>query len=122
MRIIAEGKDTIAVLDSEQRILSVQDILDRMATLGYEHGITAMIVHAESLGENFFSLKTGYAGEILQKFSNYQMKLGIVGDFSGYTSKPLQDFIRECNSGNRVFFKGSEEEAVQAICGVLNAR
>jgi hypothetical protein len=32
-------------------------------------------------------LKTGLAGEILQKFSTYNMRLGIVGDFSAYTSK-----------------------------------
>ena len=115
MRIIREGKKTIAVLDAELQILGVQDMLDHMATLGYEHGITGMVVHAKSLGDGFFSLKTGYAGELLQKFSNYQMKLGIVGDFSGYTSKPLQDFIRECNRGNRVFFKSSEEEAVQEL-------
>ena len=32
------------------------------------------------------------------------MKLAIIGDFSGYTSKPLRDFIYESNNGNQVFF------------------
>ena len=48
----------------------------------------------------------------LQKFVNYQMRLGIVGDFSGYTSKPLHDFIRESNQGRQVCFLPTEEEAL----------
>ena len=35
------------------------------------------------------------AGDILQKFVNYGIKFAIFGDFTGYTSKPLKDFIYE---------------------------
>ena len=43
------------------------------------------------------------------------MKLAIIGDFSGYTSKPLRDFIYESNNGNHVFFVSSEAEAVEKL-------
>lgn len=62
-------------------------------------------------------LSTGIAGEILQKFVNYQCKLAIFGDYSGYTSKPLKDFIYESNNGSHVFFVETEEEAVIALAG-----
>ena len=37
------------------------------------------------------------AGEILQKFSNYRVRLAIVGDFTPYSSKSIKDFIYESN-------------------------
>ncbi|MDO4771844.1 DUF4180 domain-containing protein, partial [Porphyromonas sp.] len=53
---------------------------------------------------DFFDLKTKIAGDILQKFSQYQMPLVIVGDFSKYKSKSLNDFIFECNKGKQINF------------------
>jgi len=48
---------------------------------------------------------------------NYRMKLAIVGDFSRYTSKSLQDFIRESNRGNQVFFTDTVEAALRRLQG-----
>ena len=62
--------------------------------------------------DEFFVLSTGIAGEILQKFINYRKKVAIVGDYSGYTSKPLKDFIYESNNGNSIYFLPNIDEAV----------
>lgn len=107
----------IAVVDSALTLENVQDILDLLATVQYECEAQGIIVKKESLPECFFDLKSGFAGEVLQKFSNYRMKLAIVGDFSSYTSKSLKDFIYECNKGNLVFFKADLESAVTALTG-----
>lgn len=56
-----------------------------------------------------------HCSEILQKFINYQFKFAIVGDFSGYTSKPLKDFIYESNKGRDIFFVSSEEDAIEKL-------
>lgn len=90
-------------------------MLDIMATFSYYHACKnlGLIILKESLSDAFFDLKSGFAGDILQKFSNYQVKLIIVGDFSEYTSKSLHAFIRECNRGNQVFFLGSVDEAIE---------
>jgi len=69
----------------------------------------------EAICEDFFRLKTGLAGEILQKFVNYRMKIAIVGDFSIYTSKSLKDFIYESNKGKHIFFVPSEKEAIEKL-------
>lgn len=50
-----------------------------------------MVVAKELIVEDFFVLSRGLAGEILQKFINYGGRIAIYGDFSVYTSKPLQD-------------------------------
>ncbi len=86
--------------------------MDVLATVRYETGCSAVIVHKEQLDESFFRLSSGLAGEVLQKFVNYQMRVGIVGDLSGYTSKPLHDFICESNQGRQICFLPTEAEAI----------
>jgi len=109
-----ELKNGIAVVkDGEPVIVDVQSALDLIATVRYEYGASCIAIAKSAVVDRFFQLSTGVCGEILQKFSNYGARLAIIGDFSGYTSKPLQDFIRECNRGNAVFFVATEEEAVK---------
>lgn len=67
------------------------------------------------MDNDFFVLSSGVAGEILQKFVNYQAKLAIFGDYSKYTSKPLKDFIFESNKGKNVFFVDDENQAIEKL-------
>ncbi len=55
------------------------------------------------------------AGELLQKFSNYRVRLVIVGDFSGYTKKSIKDFIFESNNGKQINFLASTTEALERL-------
>ncbi len=64
---------------------------------------------------DFFDLKSGIAGEILQKFSNYLVRLAIVGDFSKYANKSLKDFIFESNKGGQINFVDSQLEAINVL-------
>ena len=47
---------------------------------------------------------------------NYRVKMAVYGDYSRYTSKPLHDFIYECNKGHDVFFTATEEKARECLC------
>lgn len=111
LRIIGLANGKAALVDRWARIKNGQDLLDSMATAGYL-GCTGMIAHAESLGSAFFDLKTGVAGEMLQKFSNYKMRLAVIGDFSEVASHSLRDFIRESNRGRTVCFTDLPEHAL----------
>jgi hypothetical protein len=105
----------IAELTDRMFVLSdVQDVLDLMGDCGV-NSCNRMIIREENLTPDFFRLHTGLAGEILQKFSTYSFKLAIVGDFSKYSSKSLQDFIRESNKGNRIFFTATFDDAVRKL-------
>lgn len=106
-----------AVRGRELLVSTPQDAMDLIATVRYETGCNALILPKEALTEDFFRLSTGLAGEILQKFVNYEMKLAVVGDFSGYTSKPLHDFLWESNRGRAVFFVGTEAEGLEKLNG-----
>lgn len=39
----------------------------------------------------------------------------VFGDYSKYTSKPLKDFIYECNHGRDIFFITNEDEPIQKL-------
>ena len=111
---IKENDVEIAVVNSSEIVITdVQSALDFMATVNYEVGCHRIILNKSAICEDFFNLKTRLAGEILQKFINYQIKIAIVGDFSVYTSKSLKDFIYESNKGKNIFFLSNEKQAVE---------
>lgn len=69
------------------------------------------------LAPEFFQLRTGLAGEVIQKFVNYRLKLVIVGDFAEAASRSeaLQAFIRESNRRDEVWFLGGMEELEERL-------
>lgn len=92
----------------------IEDGIDLLGNIYYQ-GFDRLIVYEKNITPEFFDLKTKIAGEILQKFSNYRMRLAIVGDFDKYESNSLRDFIFESNNGKMVNFVGSAEEALQRL-------
>ena len=110
----ADGQTFLEVLSEKQFIGSVQDALDLIGEFfgQYYDGI---IIHEHSISPRFFELKTRLAGDILQKFSNYRLRLAIVGDWSKYTSHSLAAFIVESNRGRMVNFATSTEETVALL-------
>jgi hypothetical protein len=109
------GSIVIAELLDEKYLISrVQDVLDLLGNMG-EVNCTRLIIREENLSADFFRLYSGLAGEILQKFSNYHCRLAVIGDFSKYKSKSLQDFIRESNKGNMIFFVDNLNTALSVL-------
>jgi hypothetical protein len=105
----------VEITSPEVRIGEAQDFLDLMATLRHCHGAHGVILPSSAFSTDFFDLKTGLAGEILQKSSNYGFRLAVVGDFSGMDAGPLRDFIRESNRGGLVMFAPSTEAALERL-------
>ena len=104
------------LLDEHYLISQAQDAIDLMSDMVAEN-CTRLIIREENLNADFFRLYSGLAGEILQKFSNYYCRLAVIGDFSKYKSKNLQDFIRESNKGNMIFFVDNLNTALSVLSG-----
>jgi len=106
----------IAIANSNDIIIKdVQTAIDFMMSVKYETNCSKIAINKEAIAEEFFILSKGIAGEILQKFINYQIKFAIIGDYSKYTSKPLKDFIYESNNGKDIFFVTDENEAIKML-------
>jgi hypothetical protein len=110
----ATSKVIAEILPGPDLINTPEDMLDIMAEAGYNNS-TGIIIHNKSLNHGFFDLKSGLAGEILQKFSNYRMRLAIIGDFSGFKSRSLRDFIRESNDRGTICFVDSLDKALARL-------
>ncbi len=105
------GSDIVVISDDNLIITEAQQFLQMMMNLPSDR----VVLHEKNLHPDFFELRTGLAGEILQKVANYACRLGIVGDFSKYQSKALRDFIYESNKGNVVVFANSVDEALKRL-------
>ncbi len=108
-------KDIAVIKSNEIIIKDVQSAIDFIMTVKYETGCNKIALNKDAIVEDFFILSKGLAGEILQKFVNYQTKFAIYGDYSKYTSKPLKDFIYESNNGKDIFFAKNEDEAIDML-------
>ena len=117
MKITLTNKESVslAVLEGNGILIStIQDAVDLLGNADYL-GSRVAVVSEEQLNPDFFNLRTRLAGDILQKFSNYRMKMVIIGDFAKYESKSLRDFIYESNNTGNVLFVSSLEEAIQKL-------
>ena len=115
LELLGSGNQTVAEIISDDIVIrEPQDALDLMADAGYQ-GAGRIIIYEWNLAPGFFDLKTGIAGEILQKFTNYRVQLAIIGDFSKYSSKSLRDFIYESNKHGRLIFTATREEALEKV-------
>ncbi|MBN7773632.1 DUF4180 domain-containing protein [Clostridium aminobutyricum] len=116
VKTIEKDHACIAVVQSDKvMIADVQSSLDFIATVQYDTGCNLIALNKEAITEDFFRLDTRLAGDILQKFVNYQVKFAIIGDYSHYASKSLKDFIYESNHGKDIFFVSTVDEAIERL-------
>lgn len=85
-------------------IASAQDALDLIGAAFSRADVVAVPVGR--FDARFFTLRSGLAGEIMQKFINYRIRLAIVGDVSAHVaaSTALRDLVSESNQGGQVWF------------------
>lgn len=118
LSVVAAG--IAAAQAKETLIRSDRDAVDFIATVRYQTDCDKVILPMQALPQDFFLLRTGLAGAVLQKFITYGMKLAVVGDLSAFAdnSKALHDFIYESNNGTAIFFVSTTEEAVEKLSAV----
>lgn len=106
-KIAGVVSDTLVIKTSE-------DGLDLLGNLYYQD-FDKIVIQEKNITPDFFDLKNGMAGEILQKFSNYRVRLAIVGDFTPYSSKSIKDFIYESNKKGQINFVNTTTEALSLL-------
>lgn len=104
----------VEIISDELVVNTIDDGIDLIGNVYYQ-GFEILIIHQKNITPDFFDLKTKIAGEILQKFSNYRMRLFIIGDFDTLSSNSLKDFIRESNQGRLVNFVRDLQEVEQRL-------
>lgn len=112
--VMVDGKKIAVIKERDTVISNAQAFLEMVMNLQCD----GLVLPKENLADHFFDLRTGLAGEIAQKAINYRVKLAIVGDVSGYTSKSLRAFIVESNRSATIRFCETVAEALNHIKNV----
>lgn len=110
----ANGRKTAEVVSDTIVLSTAEDGLDLLGNLYYQ-GFDNILLYEKNIAPAFFDLKTGIAGEVLQKFSNYRVRLAIVGEFAPYQSKSIKDFMFESNRAGHINFVPSKAEALERL-------
>ena len=84
-------------------------------------GARLVVVPIARLDPAFFELRTGIAGDMVQKFVTYQVAVAVIGDTSPLESesKSLRDFIYESNRRGSVWFL-ADKDALREKLGTGN--
>lgn len=102
------------VISEEILINSIDDGSDLLGNLYYAD-YDRIVLHERNINPVFFDLRSGFAGAILQKFSNFRVRLIVVGDYEKYESSSLKQFIFESNKGKQINFLDSLPEALKRL-------
>ena len=114
LQISTKSPKIAEVISDTIVIQNTQDALDLMATASFQ-GARCLIFHEHHLSADFFQLHTQLAGDILQKYAQYQMRVAIIGDFKKFESKSLHAFIVESNRGKQAFFVPDRATAITKL-------
>jgi hypothetical protein len=92
------------------------DVLDVIGN-AIGHGAELVLLPVQRLTDDFFTLRTGLAGEIVQKFANYRIRLAVVGDISPHVAKSsaLSAFVSESSRGGQLWFVPTKDDLAERL-------
>jgi hypothetical protein len=94
------------------QIRDEQDALEWVAICG-ELAIDRLLLYGENLTEDFFNLKTGVAGRVLQKFSTYRLRVAAVLPAAFVLQGRFGEMVLEANRGRQFHACVDRTEAVR---------
>lgn len=102
------NKKYISLSPPGKSIQSEQDGLD-MIGICFEHEANLLLIHGDLLTEEFFNLRTGLAGTVLQKLMNYNIKAAAILNEEKFNNR-FKELVKEYNKGNafRVFSNAAD--------------
>ena len=82
-------------------------------------GAHVVVVPVERLDPMFFDLRTGVAGDIVQAFVNYHLRLVVLGPLPpiATTSRSFVAFAGEANRGTQTWFVDTAAELERRLAG-----
>ncbi len=116
-RLQAGGDEPVPVAEvvGEGVLLATaSDALEILAGAGCDR----IVLHTANLHPDFFRLASGLAGEVVQKFANYGVRVAIVGPRPGRPSESLEALVRESRRAERggpVVFTDTLDDALRRL-------
>jgi hypothetical protein len=110
-RVLTYGLD-------EPTLGSEQDAVDLIG-LAYGDEASVVVVPADRVVPEFYTLSTRVLGGVVGKFTSYRVRLVVLGDVSAHlaASDAFRAYVHETNRGRDVWFLATEEELSARLAG-----
>lgn len=104
------GKNYLVIENADEVVSGDEYAIDLISHCA-SHDVDLLLFEQGSLPDSFFELKTGFAGAVLQKFSNYRVKAALIISEDKLTGR-FAELAYESNRGKyfRLFSERSEAE------------
>ena len=103
--------DTHRIIIASDAGICIRSFSDISDVIGACIDSEGLIFTQNDLGQEFFDLRSGLAGEVFQKFTNYNLRAAIVlNDFGAYGER-FSELAYEHRSHNLIRFVSSIDEA-----------
>ena len=112
------GVPVLVVPAGGEVVAGERQALDLLGDASYR-GASWVALPVERLDAEFFRLRSGVAGAVVQKFAQYRTGLAVVGDvaWAVAASDALRDFVRESNRGLQLWFVADLPELADRLAG-----
>ena len=104
------NSETRVVIASEANI-SIKSIQDVPDVIGTVFGADGLLLTDRELSPEFFDLTTGIAGELFQKCTNYQIRVGLVLENPDAYGERFSELVFEHRNHKLIRFFDSTNEA-----------
>jgi hypothetical protein len=91
--------------------ISIRSFSDIAGALGASIGAEGLILTEADVAPALFDLRSGLAGELFQKFTNYRVRLAIVLPDPNSYGERFSELVYEHRSHNLIRFVRSEDDA-----------
>lgn len=119
LRYEERGNAKVASLVGDEPALqSEQDAVDLVGNVSFA-GATGLLLEAGQLAPEFFDLKSGFAGAVLQKFINYRVKLAVLLPHEAEFEGAFGAFVSESHEGSNVAFLSDRGQALAWLASLL---
>ena len=104
-------KEVTGILIASDAGISIRSFGDISDAIGACIGADGLILTESDLAPEFFNLRSGLAGELFQKFTNYKVRVAIVLPDPEAYGERFSELAYEHRSHSMIRFVGSADEA-----------
>ena len=92
--------------------IAIRSMSDISSAIGATFAAGGLILTESDLAPEFFDLKTGLAGELFQKFMNYQLRLALIVSEPQRHGDRFNELAREHRSHGNIRIVPTKDEAM----------
>src|ERR1043166_10296660 len=111
LQLNRDGEVTLAEAAPDVRLFPDAGAVSDLIEFALNNRVARFLLHSSNLSAAFFDLKTGMAGEALQKWRQYRLRVAVVLSRELEVGERFKQLILEENKGPFIHFCPTEAEA-----------